>query len=144
MKLFNLFSLLSLMGLMTACSVEPVPIEYGKDACHFCKMNVVDRQHAAEIVTTKGKAFKYDAVECMMQDRKNWKEKDIALFLIADYSNPGKLVDAQKATYLVSENLPSPMGANLSGFETKEEANKTKAEKGGEILSWDDLQKKYK
>ena len=144
MKPLNIIFLLITATIFTSCSVEPVPIEYGQDACHFCKMNIVDRQHAAEIVTKKGRAFKYDAIECMMQDRKNWEETDIAFYMMTDYSVPGNLVDATKAFYLISENIPSPMGANLSGFESKENAEQTQQEQTGELLTWAELKEKYK
>ena len=50
------FMLLSVCLLM-ACSQEPKPIEYGTDACHFCRMTIVDKVHGAEIVTDKGKVI---------------------------------------------------------------------------------------
>jgi copper chaperone NosL len=146
MKFFRLQTVISISFIalfFSSCSVEPVAIEYGKDACHFCKMNIVDSQHAAEIVTKKGKAFKYDAIECMMQNRFNWQEEEIALYLMTDYSNPGNLVDATKATYLISEGLPSPMGGNLSGFKNSADAEKTKTEKGGKVLTWEELKEVY-
>lgn len=124
---------------MASCTVEESPILYGKDACHYCMMNIVDKQHAAEIVTQKGKAFKYDAIECMMQDLLERDESSIAFFLMTDYFTPGKLVDATEALYLISENLPSPMGANLTGFQSKEKAEKVHKEKGGTLYSWNDL-----
>ncbi|MCP5063205.1 MAG: hypothetical protein GY936_12175 [Ignavibacteriae bacterium] len=129
--------------LNVSCSIESEPIEYGKDACVYCKMNIVDRQHAAEIVTAKGKVFKYDAIECMMRDIKERDENEIALYLITDYANPGKLVDAIKSTYLISENLPSPMGANLTGFENKENAIKIQKEKDGDLFSWNELKNNF-
>lgn len=129
--------------ILTACSIEPVPIDYGKDACHYCKMNIVDRQHAAEIVTKKGKAFKYDSIECMLNDFKNRDKNEIALFLIADYATPGKFVDATKATYLISDAIPSPMGANLTGFERKENAIKIQKEKSGTLYSWNELKNRF-
>ena len=128
---------------LLSCTIEESPIEYGKDACHFCKMNIVDKQHAAEIVTKKGKAFKYDAIECMMADIKKRNEAEIELFLMTDYSSPGKLVDATSAYYIISENLPSPMGANLTGFANKETAERTLKEKGGTLYTWDELKKLF-
>ena len=107
-------------------------------------MTIVDRQHAAEIVTEKGKPFKYDAIECMINDLHGRDENQIALFLIDDYSNPGELIDATEATYLISENLPSPMGANLTGFQSKENAKKTQEEKGGTIYTWNELKQLFK
>lgn len=122
-----------------ACSVEPVPIQYGQDACDFCKMNIVDNQHAAELVTSKGRAFKYDAIECMVGDVEKHEEIGISFLLITDYSSPGELVDAKQATYLVSEAIPSPMGANLTGFADKQTAKRIQQEKGGQLFSWEEL-----
>lgn len=137
MKYVLLF--ISIISLFVGCSVEESPIVYGKDACNFCKMNIVDKQHAAEIVTNKGKPFKYDAIECMVEEMKSRDEKEISLILITDYSNPGQLVDATTATYLISEKLPSPMGANLTGFKLKLDAEKIASEKTGNLYSWSEL-----
>ena len=142
----NMLLLLSLFVVMLqACRVEPAEINYGKDACNFCKMNIVDRQHAAELVTQKGKPFKYDAIECLVRDlNRNMDDKDVALLLVADYANPGKLVDAKTATYLISENLPSPMGADLTGFSKKEDAESVLKDKGGELFNWEQIRAKLK
>ena len=144
MRRFIILTLYLALFTLTACTIEQSPIVYGKDACYFCKMNIVDKQHAAEIVTRKGKAYKYDAIECMIRDVLKRDETEIALFLITDYYNPGKLVDATKATYLISENLPSPMGANLTGFESKNKAEETQKEKSGTLYSWDELKRVFK
>ena len=144
MRRFIILILFLALCALTACTIEQSPIVYGKDACHFCKMNIVDKQHAAEIVTQKGKAYKYDAIECMIRDVLKRDETEIALFLITDYYNPGKLVDATKALYLISENLPSPMGANLTGFESKNKAEETQKEKSGTLYSWDELKRVFK
>ena len=102
--------------LIYSCGTKPQPINYGSDACSFCQMTIVDRQHSAEIVTVKGKSYKYDAIECMMNDLSKWKRPDVALFLVADYDRPGELIDATNANYLISEDIPSPMGEFLSAF----------------------------
>ncbi|KAA3612966.1 MAG: hypothetical protein D8M58_11690 [Calditrichaeota bacterium] len=128
---------------LVSCGIEPGTIDYGKDACSFCQMNIVDNQHAAQVVTNKGKVFKYDAIECMMRDIKKKDHNSIALYLITDYSEPGKFTDAQKATYLVSANVPSPMGANLSGFSKKENASTLQQEKEGTLYSWDELKNQF-
>ena len=142
MKTFNFYLLVTV--IIISCSIKPSPIEYGKDACVYCKMNIVDNQHAAEIVTQKGKVFKYDAIECMVRDVLKREKDNIALYLITDYSNPGMLVDATKASYLISENLPSPMGANLTGFANKKSAEITHKEKMGTLYSWDELIQVFK
>ena len=118
-KIMRLSYSVLLISVMFACSVEPKPILYGSDGCHFCKMTIVDRQHAAQIVTNKGKVFNYDAIECMLNDLDSKDEQKIALILVNDYDAPGQLTDARDASYLISKAIPSPMGAFLTGFSIK-------------------------
>ena len=131
-------------AFLQGCSVEPVPINYGSDQCHFCKMTIVDQQHAAEIVTKKGRAYMFDAIECMMNELKRRDEEDVQFFLVGDYSKPKELINAKSAFYLISEEIPSPMGHNLSAFSMQSERRKFISEKSGEALNWDDLKLKFK
>jgi len=137
-KLITTFSLLSFL-LFISCTIQPQKIEYGKDACHFCRMNIVDQQHAAQMVTKKGKAFKFDATECMINYLKETDTEQVGLLLVADYNNPSDLIDANLATFIISENIPSPMGEFLSAVPTKEEALSLKKTKEGDIYTWDEL-----
>lgn len=143
MKQFVFFGMLSLF--LASCSVSPQPINYGMDACYYCDMTIVDKQHASQVVTSKGKAYKYDAIECMVHSLQDeLKDTEIALYLAADFNQPGELVDATKASFLVSENLQSPMGANLSAF-LNEDAGKTAKEKyTGNLYSWEAIQEHLK
>ncbi|MCB0460149.1 MAG: nitrous oxide reductase accessory protein NosL [Flavobacteriaceae bacterium] len=129
--------------LNTSCSIEPKKIEYGSDACHYCKMTIVDQQHAAEIVTKKGKAFKYDAIECMMNDMEDKDFNEIGLFLVTDYVTPENLVDATKATYLISKHIQSPMGANLSAFEEQSKVQEFVKDDEDKVFTWEELQKYF-
>jgi len=106
-------------------------------------MNIVDNQHAAEFVTKKGKCYKFDSIECMLNQAKEFDESSIALYLICDYGEPGNLTDAKLATYLISDAIPSPMGGFLSGFSSQENAASTHAKVDGEILDWKQLKSKY-
>jgi len=144
MKILKILSSLIVAGILfISCTIEPQAINYGHDACSFCQMTIVDNQHAAELVTHKGKVYKFDSIECMMRDINKHGENNIALYLINDYSNPGKLIDAKSATYLISENLPSPMGANLTGFGNKKDAEIVQREKDGDLYSWNELKGKF-
>jgi copper chaperone NosL len=102
-------------------------------------MNIVDHQHAAEIVTKKGKAFKFDATECLVNHLTEIGNSEIELFLVADYNNPGNLIDAKTASYIISENIPSPMGAYLSAVSTKAEAETLQRSKTGTVYNWEEL-----
>ena len=133
----------SIVVVMASCSIKPEPIQYGMDGCSYCSMTIVDRQHAAELVTSKGKAFKFDASECMINHLQEEKDSDIALYLVNDFSNPGDLVDARAATFLISENIPSPMGAYLSAFKDREAAERVREANGGVLLNWEELMDRF-
>ncbi len=130
-----LLGLLAIMG----CSNSPKPIDYGNDGCHYCKMTIVDKIHGAELITDKGKVFKFDATECMLNYVAAGNEAEVASFLTNHYESPTALISATEATFLISENLPSPMGAYLTAFEDAAQAEKVKAEKGGELYTWEAL-----
>ncbi|MCX7550136.1 nitrous oxide reductase accessory protein NosL [Xanthomarina sp. F2636L] len=132
--------LILLLGVtITSCTVKPEPINYGQDACHFCKMTIVDKVHAAEVVTHKGKVYKFDAAECMVNFMDDFDTAEIKLYLTNHFNDPETLIDATKATFLISKNVPSPMGAFLTAFKTKQEAEVVLEEQGGEIYTWDAL-----
>lgn len=128
-----------LLVILESCNVTPVPIEYGSDMCHYCKMTIVDTKHAAEMVTEKGKPFKYDAIECMIADLKKRPDENFRLLMVSDFMSDAKLINAYVSTYLICEAIPSPMGANLTAFESETHATKTRLEKGGEIYTFDKI-----
>lgn len=140
----NLLLWLSLLGLCISCNPTPQPIDFGADSCAYCKMSIVDQQHGAEMVTTKGKVYKYDAIECMIRDIQDREQEQFAFLLVCDYAHPAELVDATQSHFLISENIPSPMGAYLSAFSDAATARATKAEQGGEIYDWVGVQEALK
>ena len=143
MKTLKYFLICSLLTLFN-CNVSPKAINYGQDGCHFCKMTIVDKVHAAELVTQKGKVYKFDATECMINFMDEFDTNAIALYLSNDYLEPEVLIDATKATFLISKEIPSPMGAFLSAFKSRLEAEKIQSEKGGKLYSWPELLKHLK
>ncbi|WP_299109091.1 nitrous oxide reductase accessory protein NosL [uncultured Winogradskyella sp.] len=144
MKTLKHYSILTLLLIFSSCNVSPKPIEYGSDGCHFCKMTIVDKVHATEFITKKGKVYKFDATECMINYFDEFDTSEIELYLTNYFSKPEALTDATKATYLISKNIPSPMGAFLTAFENKSEAEKIQAEKGGKLYSWTELLAHFK
>lgn len=133
------FAGIFILLLTISCKVEPEAIVYGKDQCSFCMMNIVDKTHAAQYVTKKGKQFKFDAVECLVNDLSNKNDDELALILVANYANPGEMIDAKSATYLISSGIKSPMGANLSAMSTSEKAEELQQKFTGEIYTWKTL-----
>lgn len=122
-----------------SCSIKPQPIEYGKDQCDLCKMAIVDNKFGAELISTKGKIFKFDSDECLIGYLK--KEKipptQYSHILVADFANPGTLVDAKKAVFLRGKNVQSPMGGNIASFGSPDDAKEQQRLIGGDLIHWD-------
>lgn len=129
-----------LFGLCLGCNIEPKPIRYGHDACHYCSMTIVDRHFASQLVTDKGKVYNYDATECMLYDIQDRNHDSIGLLLVTDYTNPETLIEAQNATFLISEDYPSPMGANLSAFSDPATIETLRLTSTASRYHWVDLQ----
>ncbi len=129
---------------LTSCSVDPEPIIYGNDQCDYCKMGIVDQQHSAQYVTKKGKQFKFDAVECLIHKLENPEivETELAHLLVADYNSPGVMIKANDSYYIISKAIKSPMGAYLSAFSSKEMAQNTINDNGGELFTWKQIKTK--
>jgi len=129
--------------IFTSCSSKPEPFAYGKDLCDDCRMTIMDPHFGAEIVTTKGKVFKFDDVHCLAAFLKDGKvkESDVKQTLFIDYNNPNNFIDAATAHLVVSPQLKSPMNGNAAAFATKDVADKKGAELAGQTTDWKALQK---
>lgn len=132
--------------LFLSCTVEPEPLQYGVDACHTCKMKLMDKKFGAELVTQKGKVFKFDDVNCMMTYYHSGENdtSDFTYKLVTDFSDPGKLIDAADAFYLKSPEIKSPMASQVAAFGKKEKMEQVKKELNGIYLVWGELVTQFK
>lgn len=126
---------LFVLGLFTGCSNEPQPIDYGNDNCDFCEMTIVSQAYSAQAVSQKGKQYKYDAIECMVNDQLQ-NNYDMAVNLVANYEQPGTMIDVDKARFVKNDSIKSPMGGNLAAF--KKESLVVRDGSEGKF-SWEEL-----
>ena len=135
--------MLSAALIFESCTTKPTPIVYGKDVCDECKMNIVDIKFANEILTKKGKVYKFDDLHCLtayLKDQKI-KETEIARTVAINFENNDQFIDVQKAWFVVSLQLKSPMNSNTVAFEKKATADKKAKEVNGEVMNWISLYK---
>ena len=137
---FHAFAICSLI-ILISCSTEPQTIAYNEDQCAECKMMISDQRYGAELVTKKGKVYKYDAAECMISALRKNEYTDYAHILVTDFTNPAQLIDAKSSTFLVSKLRPSPMGANLSAYSTENKIENLFISEDHEIFTWDQIMK---
>ena len=141
-KLYVALLVLIILHLpLSGCKTDPEPINYGHDECEFCRMLITDNRYGSEIVTDKGKVLKFDEVGCMIEYAmvKNFIGDANQKFLVTDFASPESFMDANSAFYVENENFRSPMGLNVSAFNSEISRQKFISESGGSILNWVDV-----
>ena len=123
---------------LAACTPAPKPIAHGLDHCAYCKMTIADERYGAELVTTKGKVYVFDSIECMAahQLEERVPEEAVHSRWVVDFQAPPNLVAVPDAFFLHSRDLRSPMGANLTAFGPGITQQAVTHSFFGEILDW--------
>lgn len=135
-------SLVSLL-VLTSCSSGPQPIIPGSDNCYFCKMTVSDARFGAEVVTRKGKVYKFDDMHCLLSFLHSGevvKEAVKDIYLI-NYSSDHGLINAKEAVMLKADELRSPMGGNIAAFNNNDSMDVVMKKYSGNTVRWDELYK---
>ena len=132
----------SLIVLMcSSCTVKPESFVYGKDNCSFCKMTIIAPSFGGEVVTKKGKVYKFDDLHCMISFLKSGEvsENSIVQLLVINGKGDGRFIDARQAVYLQSEQLHSPMNGNAIAYEDQTDASAANQQLKGLVCSWKNL-----
>lgn len=127
----------TLIALLTSCSIGPEPIRFGKDQCDYCKMNIADSKFGAELVTDKGRVYKFDAVECMVPFMKE-NPGEYAHVLAVPFDEPKSLHPVSTGHFVISDSIRSPMGANLLVFKNKSTAQEYA--QSGKLYDWSGIE----
>ncbi|GAB3428754.1 nitrous oxide reductase accessory protein NosL [Niabella aquatica] len=132
---------IAVLGIFSSCNTdEPVAIDYNKDTCASCKMSISESRFAAELITKKGRVYKFDDISCML-DYINANSPDIKKYYIGDYMKGGQWLDALTVFYVRHQEVRSPMGGNTAAFKSKNEAAAYAVKYNTNILVWQDLLK---
>lgn len=132
---FLAFSLL----LISCNQQEPVPIKLHKDACDFCKMTIADGRFAAELITDKGKVFKFDDLSCMIRFSNENKKQVYTQKYVNDYTKNNILINAESALFIYSPNVRSPMRGDVAAFALQEDTEKHAKMWNAPIIKWNQL-----
>ncbi|MGE4346389.1 MAG: nitrous oxide reductase accessory protein NosL [Flavobacteriaceae bacterium] len=125
---------------LSSCSKDPKPIEFGVDNCDHCMMNISDVRYGAELVTEKGRIYKFDDMYCMkafLQNEVVTQDQVHSLWLV-DFATTEQLIPAEKSFLLHNPELKSPMGSDTAAFADEETCQQHYAEYSGTMLLWKD------
>jgi copper chaperone NosL len=127
----------------SGCSSGPQAIHYGQDNCDYCKMGIQDKRFGGEVLTTKGKAYKFDDIHCLLNFMKSEElaKKDMASVYFVDFSGSHQFLKSGGSFLLIAETLHSPMGGNIAAFENQDSAKIYREKFQGQLTIWADLYK---
>lgn len=141
----KLSSALLLLFLISCSRSQPAPINYGIDACDFCRMTIVDPKWGAEIITNKGKVYKFDVVECMVAFYYSRIDtNNVRSMWTIDFAYPGQFIEARNANYILTHQFPSPMGLNAISLKSYDDTVKIKLQGDYQKLKYWDVVNKVK
>jgi copper chaperone NosL len=131
---------------LASCTVEPEPLQYGSEPCHTCKMTLMDKKFGAELVTAKGKVYKFDDINCMLAfyNSGEVEPREFAYRLVVDFARPGTLVNAADAFYLKSSAIKTPMASQVAAFANKDQLDARNKQLHGIYLVWGELVTQFK
>lgn len=109
--------LIMAMVALSACSASgPEPIVVNKDVCFHCKMNISDVRFGAELITTKGRIYKFDDVVCMKGFASHMAASEVKATYLCEYTQPGHLVNTDSLFFIKGDMIASPMRGNVAAF----------------------------
>lgn len=129
--------LLTGLFICAACTTKPEPIAFGKDQCAYCKMVIADPNYGGELITSKGRIYKFDAAECMI-DYLNENEVSVSDKLAIAFDDPKNLHPVDSLYFIIDRKYKSPMGANLAAFYDRTAADTDI----GHFLRWKEIKNK--
>lgn len=146
MKRIVTVSALIVLLFLNSCSTDPEALNYGVDLCHACKMTLVDNKFGAELVTKKGKIYKFDDMRCFLDYYNSGFEPTDSYkhVLVADYANPGQLIDGTNAFYVSSPEIRSPMDGQIAASVSKVNLDGFNKEWKGIYLTWGEVTTQFK
>ena len=127
------------MFIISCAPKEAEPIKLNSDGCEFCKMKISDGKFGAELITTKGRVYKFDDIQCMVKYHKENSTTKIQSFYIHDFNQNNSLIAAETAHYIKDGEINSPMRGNIIATQTKEESEKLAENFKATATSWSEI-----
>ena len=135
-------SLVPAIGMMiffAGCTPKAEKIIIGKDSCAECRMTIMDPKFGGEIVTTKGRVYKFDDTHCiaLFLERRGVELSEIHQTLFVNYESNNSFIDVKDAEFVISSTLKSPMAGNAAAFPNAAAAERKSAQiEGSRVTNW--------
>ena len=131
--------LFSSLLIISCVSNEPKPIKLNVDSCEFCKMTISNGKFGAELLTKKGRYYKFDDLSCMMHYTKENTNVQVQSFFVNDYAKDNTLIPAEQCFYLRGGSINSPMRGNFAAFASDKDQDNFQKQLNAKTLTWEQV-----
>ncbi|WP_243825736.1 nitrous oxide reductase accessory protein NosL [Flavobacterium covae] len=138
--LYRILLFFSFIFSLSCGSDKPQSIKLNIDSCDFCKMTISNPQFSCQIITDKGRCYKFDDLSCLLQYIRNTKIKAV---YVSDYLNKN-MISANDGFFVKHINFKSPMNGNIACFSNLKESKKYQSKLHTDVLNWKELTQIYK
>ena len=139
MKTKNTLLLLPLFALFACGETRPEAAKLNVDNCDNCKMTITDAKFVAELITSKGRLYKFDDISCLLSYDKEHPGNVGSKLFVANFENPDQFLSVEEAVFVTGEQIASPMGGNLAAFANNKAAEQFAAPRAAQIILWEDV-----
>ena len=106
-------------------------------------MKISNAKFAAEVITDKGRYYKFDDIACMIQYVKGNTKVAYSSIFVSDYGNDNKLIPAESSLYLKGGSISSPMRGDVAAFQTQQDFDAIGKNLNATQTSWAELFNSY-
>jgi copper chaperone NosL len=106
--------------------------------CAYCGGQIPEERFGGEVTTRAGEVYRFMSVECLagFVAAGTIESADIRSMRVVDYNDGRRLIDAESALYVRSDQRRSPNGLNLLASDSEKVAHNLHFFFGGERLTW--------
>ena len=104
----------------------------------------MNERFAGEIVTVKGKVYRFDDVHCLLSFLKSdaMANQKVNAIYLTDFSGSHAFTKPEESFLIESEGFNSPMNGNVACFANADSMEKVKQQFNASSVSWEQLKQK--
>ena len=124
----------SVLAILSCQKSGPKEFALGKDQCDNCRMTITEHKYATQLLTEKGRAYKFDDISCMTMYESSNPDKAVnSKMYVIDFPS-GSFLEKARAIFIKGGSIKSPMGGNTQAFRDKAAAEKAAAATGASLI----------
>lgn len=131
------------ISILSCSNRGPKPIFINKDICDYCTMTISNLKYSSELITAKGRVYKFDDISCMIKFAKSNTVVPYKAFYVNDFLADNKLIPVEQGHCLMGGTIHGPMNGKVAVFSTKNDAEENQSKLNAQPVDWKEIYNLY-